>query len=66
MKMQDVRAKAKNLGISSFGKKKVELIREIQLKEENFDCYGRATDFCDQSNCCFMSTCLEDSRRLTK
>ncbi len=58
MKMQDVRAMAKSLGINSFGKNKTELIREIQRKEGNFDCYGTAVDNCDQKDCCFYDSCL--------
>jgi len=60
MKMQDVRAMARALGINSFGKTKIELIREIQRKEGNFDCYGTAVGSCDQINCCFYSSCLEE------
>ena len=59
MKMQEIRAMAKKLGINSFGKTKIELIREIQRKEGYFDCYGTATDYCDQSECLFLSSCVE-------
>ncbi len=59
MKMQEVRAKAKAMGINSFGKSKVELIREIQRAEGNFDCYGRAGESCDQNDCCFRESCLD-------
>lgn len=59
MKMQEVRQKAKGLGINSFGKTKTELIREIQRKEGNFDCYGTAVGDCDQLECSFRSLCLE-------
>ena len=62
MKMQDVRTKAKELGIKSFGKTKAALIREIQEKEGNFPCYGTATDSCDQLQCCFRSSCLEEGK----
>ncbi|SMC18126.1 hypothetical protein SAMN02746041_00466 [Desulfacinum hydrothermale DSM 13146] len=58
MKMQEVRIKAKALGINSFGKKKVDLIREIQRAEGNFDCFGRAQGYCDQWDCCFRDACL--------
>lgn len=60
MKMQDVRAMAKSLRINSFGKTKSELIREIQRKEGNFDCYGTAVNSCDQEDCCFYSACLAE------
>ncbi|MCE5242402.1 MAG: SAP domain-containing protein [Syntrophobacteraceae bacterium] len=62
MKIQEIRAKAKALGINSFGKTKVELVREIQRQEGNFDCYHTATDHCDQPECCFRSSCLEKGR----
>jgi hypothetical protein len=58
MKMQEIRQMAKKLGINSFGKTKTELIREIQRKEGNFDCFGTATDHCDQLECLFRSPCL--------
>jgi hypothetical protein len=63
MKMQEVRGKAKAMGISSFGKSKVELIREIQRKEGNFDCYGRGDDSCDQYECCFRESCLDQPKQ---
>ncbi len=46
MKMSEVRVIAKNLGINSFGMSKAELIKEIQRKQGNFDCYGSAGDYC--------------------
>ena len=58
MKMQEVRAIAKDLGVNSFGKSKVELIKEIQRKQGNFDCYGSAANYCDQLDCLFRSSCL--------
>jgi hypothetical protein len=58
MKIQDIRAMGKQYGISSFGKTKVDLIREIQRAEGNFDCFGTAGDYCDQLSCCFRSLCL--------
>ncbi|MEJ5348631.1 MAG: hypothetical protein WHS46_08070 [Desulfosoma sp.] len=61
MKMQEIRAKAKALGINSFGKKKADLIREIQRAEGNFDCFGTAQGYCDQEECCFRNLCLAES-----
>jgi len=60
MKMNEIRALAKTLGINSFGKSKAELIREIQRKEGNFDCYGTANSFCDQLECLFRASCLSE------
>lgn len=63
MKMQEIRAKAKGLGIkNTFGLKKGELIRRIQRAEGNFDCFGTAEDYCDQFQCCFRDDCLRDDK----
>lgn len=62
MKMSEVRRMAKNLGINSFGKKKVDLIREIQRAEGNFDCFGTANGYCDQKECVFRPLCLAKSK----
>lgn len=66
MKMQEVRVMAKRLGINSFGKRKADLIREIQRAEGNFDCFGSAQDHCDQTDCSFRPLCLEDSEKSKK
>lgn len=59
MKIQEVRAKAKVLGLkNTFGLSKAELIRRIQKAEGNFDCFGRVKDYCDQFQCCFREDCL--------
>lgn len=62
MKMSEVRAIARDLGINSFGKSKVELIKEIQRTEGNFDCYGSAENDCDQADCLFRASCLSEKR----
>ncbi len=62
MKMQEVREKAKALGLKkTFGLSKAELIRQIQKAEGNFDCFGTAEDYCDQIQCCFREDCLKPS-----
>ena len=62
MKMKDVRERAKALGLkNTFGLSKAELIRRIQKAEGNFDCFGTATDYCDQPECCFKEDCLKPS-----
>lgn len=58
MKMLEVRMLAKNRGINSFGQTKENLIRQIQRSEGNFDCFGSAAGYCDQSECAFRSLCL--------
>lgn len=68
MKMQNVRQRAKLFNIPSFGKTKETLIREIQRAEGNFECFGTASTYCDQQECCFRDACLKDasSRSRTK
>jgi len=61
MKMNEVRTIAKSLGLNSFGKSKAELIKEIQRKQGNFDCFGTAQSYCDQLECLFRESCLSES-----
>jgi hypothetical protein len=58
MRMDEVRKRAKALGIKTAQMKKADLIRQIQKTEGNFDCFGSAKDYCDQWNCCFREDCL--------
>lgn len=62
MKMQEVRAIAKKYSINSFGKTKTNLILEIQRAEGNFDCFGTAVGYCDQTNCRWRSLCLSHTK----
>lgn len=66
MKMQEVHKLAKKHGIRSFGRNKADLIREIQRAEGNFDCYGSAGGFCDQGECAFRDSCLEEDKQVKK
>ncbi len=63
MKMTEVRKLAKELGINAFGKSKVMLVRAIQKKEGNFDCFARVIDYCDQSGCCFRQACFKEAEK---
>jgi hypothetical protein len=38
------------------------LIRSIQRVEGNFDCFRRAKEYCDQSDCYWRPHCLERIR----
>ena len=51
--MEEIRLKANALRIKTRGVKKADLIRQIQRAVGNFECFGTAKDYCDQSNCCF-------------
>lgn len=59
MKMDKIKKMAKSLGLKISPKiKKVEVIKAIQRKEGNFDCFGTATTYCDQEKCLFKEDCL--------
>ena len=58
MKMQEVREKAKALGINSFGMKKVDLIHAIQSREGYVPCFQTGLESCDQFGCCWRSECF--------
>jgi hypothetical protein len=62
MKMDEVRERAKALGIKTGQMKKADLIRQIQKAEGNFDCFGTAQNNCDQWNCCFREDCLPSNK----
>lgn len=65
MKMTAIRQMAKAHEIKSFGKKKVDLVREIQAREGNFACFATARDFCDQKDCCFKADCFTEAKKLS-
>jgi hypothetical protein len=58
MKRDEIRAKAKALGIKTKVVKKADLIRQIQKAEGNFDCFGLSKDNGDEGNGCFGEDCL--------
>ena len=60
MKMSGIQKIAKKAGIKNTWRySKSDLIKTIQRKEGNFDCFGTATDYCDQFNCLWKSDCLK-------
>jgi len=58
MNIAQVREKAKALGVKTASIKKADLIRQIQVKEGFFPCFGTAKDYCDQLECAFREDCL--------
>ena len=63
MKMGKIKKMAKSLGLKiSPETKKAEVIKAIQRKEGNFDCFGTAMVYCDQEKCLFMDDCLVSSK----
>lgn len=63
MKINEVRKRAKALGVNTKALGKTDLIRQIQKAEGNFDCFGRANGYCDQWDCCFREDCLPPTKR---
>lgn len=62
MKLEQVRAIAKSLGINPGKFKKIELVKQIQITEGNFDCFATACNgTCDQENCLWREDCLDVS-----
>ncbi len=58
MKIDGVRLRAKQLGITIFRRKKQDIIRDIQREEGNTTCYQDDTIiYCDQFNCCWRDDC---------
>lgn len=63
MKLSELRDIAKSHGIQPDNTFKTELIRTIQTKEGNFDCYGTAYGgICDQFDCRWREDCFEAAR----
>ncbi|KPL18107.1 MAG: hypothetical protein AMJ92_09475 [candidate division Zixibacteria bacterium SM23_81] len=59
MKVAEARKIAKKIGLKVSSKTlKGDLIRQIQRAEGNFDCFGTATDYCDQLRCWWREDCL--------
>jgi len=60
MRLTDIEKKAKGLGIKDTWKlSKKDLVKTIQRKEGNFDCFGTAaTNNCNQVACCWRTDCL--------
>ena len=56
--MAEIRDMAKKLGLKTARKSKVGLIREVQLAEGNFDCFGTAEGHCDQMECIWREMCF--------
>jgi hypothetical protein len=59
MKVTEIRAIAKSLGLQVGKRSKPELIRAIQIAEGNFDCFSSAgKNECDRMECCWRDDCV--------
>jgi hypothetical protein len=60
MKLEEIRQKAKEMGIKTGKLRKAELILAIQEAEGNFPCFGKAVNGeCDQLACLWREDCLQ-------
>ena len=59
MKLQEIRQIAREQGIKPGNLSKLNLIRTIQKREGNFECFATAIDgICDQFSCCWRKDCF--------
>lgn len=59
MRLSEIEKMARSLGIRDTWKySKKDLVKTIQRKEGNFDCFGTAKGYCDQWACCWRQDCL--------
>ncbi len=64
MLLKEIREHAHTLGIQSGKRTKLQLIREIQRREGNFDCFATAyLGECDQLGCLWRGDCLRVPRQ---
>ena len=64
MKFQEIQKMAKGMGINTYRMKKTDIIRTIQRKENNIECYGTdRVDHCQEEGCFWRSDCLATNNR---
>lgn len=62
MRMDEIRAIAKAMGLRTARMNKTTVIREIQKAEGNFDCFATPVDGqCDQMLCRWRQDCLKSA-----
>lgn len=62
MKLEEIHGIAKAKGVAHLNVFKKELVKSIQVKEGNFDCYATACKGeCDQPDCLWREDCLTTS-----
>jgi len=57
MTVAEIKVIAKEMGIPVSGKRKEELIHEIQLQEGNAPCYKSGIEDCGLINCLWIDDC---------
>ncbi len=65
MQMQEIRNIAKLLGLKTSRMSKVDLVRQIQMAEGNFECFATAVDgYCDRTDCSWRDDCFTSAKKL--
>ena len=65
MQMQQIRNKAKEMGLKTSRQSKLDLIRQIQVIEGNFECFATALDgICDRQDCIWREDCFTAVKKL--
>ncbi len=62
MELDEVRARAEEIGIISRGRSKKALIHRIQAAELNDECFGESGEECPYGTCCWKTDCLSEPR----
>ncbi|HEC29528.1 MAG TPA: SAP domain-containing protein [Gammaproteobacteria bacterium] len=64
MHIQEIRTIAREYGLKTSRASKIDIIRAIQRKEGNFDCFATPADhFCDQKICLWKEDCLDSTQK---
>ncbi len=59
MRFQDIGKIAKGMGINTYRMKKTDIIRSIQRKENNIECFGTdRVEHCKEEGCSWRNDCL--------
>jgi hypothetical protein len=59
MKFNEIRNMAKGMGTNTYGMKKTDVVRAIQRKENNIDCYAtQRVDICNEEACLWRNDCI--------
>lgn len=67
MKMDDIRALAREIGIKPGKLNKTQLVHSIQRQEGNFDCFASAANGeCDQWGCRWRESCFTTAAKQAK
>jgi len=63
--MGRIRRMAKSMGINTYQMKKTDIIRSIQKKEGNIDCYGTSrVESCQELTCLWRDDCLSLDQKM--